>query len=126
MRCEAAVRRDPLFPDRLMSLDLSMPILVVDRNQAMIRIVGSLLKQLNFHDVDYAGGGADAFAKLKERKYGLVLCDLNTDLVSGFDLLTHVRADEMLKDVPLIVMTDPSNAEGLNLAKRAGVNTTIL
>ena len=40
-----------------MAIDSSIPILVVDHNKAMIRIVRNLLKQLDFEDVDDAGDG---------------------------------------------------------------------
>ncbi|RDI50429.1 hypothetical protein DES45_12130, partial [Microvirga subterranea] len=37
-----------------MSLDLSIPVLVVDDYQTMIRILRNLLKQIGFKDVDDA------------------------------------------------------------------------
>ena len=40
-----------------MGLETSMPILVVDDYQTMIRIIRNLLKQLGFEDVDDAADG---------------------------------------------------------------------
>ncbi len=40
-----------------MALDTSMPILVVDDYQTMVRIIRNLLKQLGFEDVDEASDG---------------------------------------------------------------------
>ena len=53
-----------------MAVDLSMPILVVDDYNTMIRIIRNLLKQLGFEDIDDAADGSAALAKLKEKKYG--------------------------------------------------------
>ena len=109
-----------------MALDLSIAILVVDPNKVMTRIIRSLLKQLDFRDVDDAGDGSEALAKLNERKYGLVICDLKTALGSRYDLLKHVRADEVLRNLPFIVVTDGHDGEYLVAAKKAGVNTSII
>ncbi len=75
-----------------MALDLSMPILVVDDYQTMVRIIRNLLKQLGFEDVDDACDGTTALAKLKQKKYGLVISDWNMEPMTGYELLREVRA----------------------------------
>ena len=49
----------------LMTTDPSMLILVVDQNKAMIPIVRSLLKQIDFENVDDASNGTEALSKLR-------------------------------------------------------------
>ena len=51
-----------------MSLDLTMPVLVVDDYKTMIRIIKNLLRQIGFENVDDASDGTEALAKLKERR----------------------------------------------------------
>ncbi len=41
-----------------MAIDMSMPVLVVDDYNTMIRIIRNLLKQLGFEDVDEASDGS--------------------------------------------------------------------
>jgi len=82
------------------------------------------LKQLDFEDVDDAGDGTEALAKLAQRIYGLVICDL--ELVGGPGLLQHVRADEILWNLPFVIVTDGYYSENLNAAKKAGMNTYII
>ena len=48
-----------------MAVDLSMPILVVDDYNTMIRIIRNLLKQLGFEDIDDASDGSAALTKLR-------------------------------------------------------------
>ena len=43
-----------------MAIDMSMPVLVVDDYNTMIRIIRNLLKQLGFEDVDDASDGSAA------------------------------------------------------------------
>ncbi len=70
-----------------MAVDLSMPVLVVDDYATMIRIMRNLLKQLGFEQVDDANDGPAALAKLRARKYGLVISDWNMEPMTGYDLL---------------------------------------
>lgn len=109
-----------------MALDLSMPILVVDDYKTMIRIIRNLLKQLGFEDVDEASDGTEAFAKMKERRYGLVISDWNMEPMTGYELLKHVRADTSLAKTPFIMVTAESKTENVIAAKKAGVNNYIV
>ena len=109
-----------------MALDLGMPILVVDDYQTMVRIIRNLLKQLGFDDVDDASDGTAALARLKGRKYGLVISDWNMEPMTGYELLRHVRADEGLRTTPFIMVTAESKTENVIAAKKAGVNNYIV
>ena len=109
-----------------MALDPSMPILVVDDYQTMVRIIRNLLKQLGFEDVDDASDGTQAIAKLKQRRYGLVISDWNMEPMTGFDLLKSVRSDESIKDTPFIMVTAESKTDNVIAAKKAGVSSYIV
>ena len=62
-----------------MALDPSMPVLVVDDYSTMVRIIRNLLHQLGFSDVDDANDGAAALAKMRAKRYGLVISDWNME-----------------------------------------------
>lgn len=109
-----------------MALDTGMPILVVDDYQTMIRIIRNLLRQLGFEDVDDASDGTSALAKMREKRYGLVISDWNMEPMTGYDLLRHVRTDDELKQVPFIMVTAESKTENVVAAKKAGVNNYIV
>ena len=109
-----------------MALDLSMPILVVDDYKTMIRIIRNLLKQLGFNDVDEASDGTEALAKMRERRYGLVISDWNMEPMTGYELLKQVRADQALGRTPFIMVTAESKTENVIAAKKAGVNNYIV
>ena len=109
-----------------MALEPSMPILVVDDYQTMIRIIRNLLKQLGFEEVDDALDGTQALAKMKQRKYGLVISDWNMEPMTGYDLLKAVRSDDGLKEMPFIMVTAESKTDNVIAAKKAGVNSYIV
>ena len=109
-----------------MALDLSMPVLIVDDYSTMVRIIRNLLRQLGFADVDDAGNGEVALAKMHNKRYGLVISDWNMEPMTGYDLLRQVRADPGLQQTPFIMVTAESKTENVIAAKKAGVNNYIV
>jgi two-component system, chemotaxis family, chemotaxis protein CheY len=110
----------------MMAVDLSMPVLVVDDYNTMIRIICNLLKQLGYQNIDNATDGATALAKLRAGRFGLVISDWNMEPMSGYDLLKEVRADAKLGKTPFIMITAESKTENVIAAKRAGVSNYIV
>ncbi|QTL04869.1 response regulator [Aquabacter sp. L1I39] len=109
-----------------MAVDLSMPVLVVDDYKTMVRIIRNLLKQIGFDDVDEAADGTEALAKLKERRYGLVISDWNMEPMTGYELLKRVRDDADLGEIPFIMVTAEAKSENVIAAKKAGVSNYIV
>jgi len=109
-----------------MALDLSMPILIVDDYNTMVRIIRNLLKQLGFENVDDASDGSTALTKLRAKRYGLVISDWNMEPMTGFELLREVRADPALGKTPFIIVTAESKTENVIAAKKAGVDNYIV
>jgi two-component system chemotaxis response regulator CheY len=105
-----------------MALDKSTPILIVDDYRTMIRIIRNLLTQLGFDNLDDAQDGRAALAKLRERRFGLVISDWNMEPMSGIELLQQVPADPALETVPYLMITAETRADRVALARRAGVN----
>src|SRR5205085_10345430 len=89
----------------VMAVDLSMPVLVVDDYNTMIRIIRNLLKQLGFENIDDASDGSAALNKMRSKKYSLVISDWNMEPMTGFDLLKEVRGDPNLAMTPFIMVT---------------------
>ncbi len=109
-----------------MALDPSMPVLVVDDSGTMINIQRNLLRQIGFNDVDDAQDGPAALAKMRTRRYGLVISDWNMEPMSGYDFLREVRSDPILKRTPFIIVTAEAKTEHVIAAKKAGVSNYIV
>jgi two-component system, chemotaxis family, chemotaxis protein CheY len=109
-----------------MAVDMKMNVLIVDDYKTMLRIVGNLLKQLGFSNIDEATDGATALEKLRQKPYGLVISDWNMEPMTGLQLLREVRSDIKLKTVPFIMVTAESKTENVVAAKQAGVNNYIV
>jgi len=109
-----------------MAVDLSMPVLIVDDYNTMVRIIRNLLRQLGFEHIDDASDGSAALAKMQQRKYGLVISDWNMEGMTGYDLLQQVRSDPGLYATPFIMVTAESKTENVIAAKKAGVSNYIV
>lgn len=109
-----------------MAVDKRTPILVVDDYKTMVRIVRNLLHQLGFEDVDDANDGASALAKLRTRRFGLVISDWAMEPMSGLELLQQMRADPALAPLPFIMITAENRKERIAKAEAAGADGWIV
>jgi two-component system phosphate regulon response regulator PhoB len=74
---------------------------------------------------DEADSGDAALARLRETNYDLVVLDLMMPGRSGFDVLQEMRADERLRDVPVVVMSAWQSAEDTEGALAAGADSFV-
>ena len=109
-----------------MAFDSSISVLIVDDASTMAHIIRNLLHRIGFKDVDEASGGSSALAKMKLKRYGLVISDWNMEPMTGIDLLRQVRADPGLSKTPFIMVTAESRREHVIAAKEAGANNYIV
>jgi two-component system, chemotaxis family, chemotaxis protein CheY len=109
-----------------MAVDPTTSVLVVDDSDTMIRIVRKLLGQLGFINVDNSSDRAEALAKMRAKRYGLVISDWNVAPMSGYDFLREVRADPALAPTPFILVTADSKIENLVAANKASVSGYII
>lgn len=100
---------------------MSNRIMIVDDSRAMRMIVRRTLKQAGFdkYEVDEAQNGVEALQKLKVGPQPkLVLSDWNMPDMSGYELLTKLRADN--NNVPFAMITTEGTLEMRQKAAAAG------
>jgi len=109
-----------------MSVDLSKPVLVVEDSRTMGQIMRNLLLLIGFRQVENVADVTTALTRLRARNFGLVISDWNMQPVTGQVLLEMVRADKILKRLPIIVVTAESDLATVRAAKDAGANSYIV
>jgi two-component system response regulator AtoC len=92
-------------------------ILVVDNEAKMRRILELSLKSMG-HEVEQAGDGQEALAKIESGSFDLVLTDLRMPRLDGIGLLTALRDAD--NDIPVIVMTAYGTIETAVAAMKVG------
>ena len=102
------------------------PILLVDDYRTIRRIVATLLARSGFTDIDEAADGAEALAKMRQRRYALVISDWNMQPMGGLDLLREVRADPELGTTPFVMLTAEGRTENAVAAREAGASAYLM
>lgn len=103
-----------------MAFDSSLPVLLVDDYQTMVRVMRHLLNRAGFATIDEASDGEEALARMAERHYGLVISDLHMAPVDGLELVRRAKADEALKSVPIMLVSADELPETVMAAHDAG------
>ena len=86
-------------------------ILVVDDQELNRDILGVILEEES--EVIYACNGREALEKIRENKesLSLIMLDIFMPEMNGFEVLEAMAADDLLKRIPVIVLTSEKSAE---------------
>ena len=85
-------------------------IMVVDDEPDILAMVEMILSRKGYKTV-LAEGGEEALELIKQRKPDLILLDLMMPRMDGTEFLRIIRADENLRDIPVIVVSVRSTIE---------------
>ncbi len=104
----------------------ALKFLVVDDFSTMRRIVRNLLKELGFLNVEEAEDGAIALSRIKSGGIDFIVSDWNMPNMDGLTLLQSVRADPVLKHLPVLMITAEAKKENIIAAAQAGASGYIV
>ena len=102
------------------------PILVVDDQEKLLRLIVMLMNRIGFPDVEGVTDGIQALERLRQRKYALVIADLDMEPIDGIALLREIRGDDALMNTPFILTEASFDFEDINVAHQAGADAFIL
>lgn len=106
-----------------------MTVLVVDDNDFMRDLVGSMLKEIGFRDIEQAADGAAALRKTKDIGFDLIVCDVDMEPVDGLTFVEQMRRHSPpppTPQVPVIMLTAHSDTPLVQRAIKAGVNAYVV
>lgn len=101
-------------------------ILIVDDSPTMRRILVNTVIKAGYSDVKEAEDGKDGLAKLMAGEYDLLMTDWNMPNMNGLELVQTVRADDKLKNIPILMVTTRNMKEDIVNAIKSGVNGYIV
>lgn len=92
-----------------MRLKVKQKILVVDDKGMNRYMLGGIFRD-NYEIVE-AGGGVEAIEILEAEKdeLAVVLLDIIMPGMDGFGVLKHMKKNEMLEQIPVVIVTDDSS-----------------
>ena len=101
-------------------------ILIADSEPTTRRMLRTLLEQLGCQLFDEAADGLTALTHLHNRRFDLLISDLQLGEMTGLDLLRAVRADRSLRNLPVLIISAEARREQIYEAAQAGVNGYLL
>ena len=99
----------------------SQPVVMVVDDSITIRKVTTRFLERNNYKVTTAKDGVDAVQKLQDFTPALILLDIEMPRMDGYELATHVRNNERLKNVPIIMITSRTGDKHRQRAMDIGV-----
>ena len=96
-------------------------VLVVDDSLTVRKITGRLLTRKGYAVLE-AKDGIEALEKLREQLPDVMLTDVEMPRMDGFELTRHVRGDDRLKGVPIIMITSRTADKHRERASELGVD----
>jgi chemosensory pili system protein ChpA (sensor histidine kinase/response regulator) len=96
-------------------------VMVVDDSLTVRKITSRLLTREGYQ-VILAKDGVDALEQLIDVMPDVVLSDIEMPRMDGFDLLRNIRADQRLKELPVIMITSRTAEKHRNYAMEIGAN----
>jgi len=95
--------------------------MVVDDSITVRRVMERFLQRSGMRVVT-AKDGLDAISALSENKPDIILLDIEMPRMDGYEFATHVRNDERVSDVPIIMITSRVGDKHRARAIEIGVN----
>lgn len=80
-------------------------VLIVDDSPTMRRVIRKMLliSGLDVGELYEASNGIEALAQLDQYEVAVMLVDINMPIMGGVQLITRIRDDERLRNIPIVI-----------------------
>ena len=104
-----------------------MTVLIVDDMESMCKSIRGLMKVLNYgKQFYYSHDGKEAWAFLQKEPVDIAIVDWNMPNMTGVELLSLIREDRRLRDIPVVMVTVEANREIVAEAAESHIDAYIL
>lgn len=100
-------------------------ILIVDDSRFTLEISSFVASSAGYAALT-ALDGVEALEILGTNSVDLVIVDINMPGMDGYELIRKIRSDEVLADVPIIIITTESEARDKEKGFAAGANSYLV
>jgi two-component system chemotaxis response regulator CheY len=80
-------------------------ILLVDDSKVMREMIAACLRPEQGIAFSHAGSGLEAIERLSLKKFDLVILDLNMPDIGGIEVVEFIRAQDRLRQLPILIVT---------------------
>ena len=99
--------------------------LVVDDHDLIRKNVAKALRKHDFEIIE-CSNGKDAKVIIDTTSIDLIICDIEVNFISGFELLDHVRNLDTHSDIPFIIVTGTAEKDDIIKAVNKGADDYIV
>jgi len=97
-------------------------ILIVEDSPTMRQLLVFALRRLKNVEISEAQDGMDGLRKVSNDHYDLALIDINMPVMDGLKLISLIRNDDNLRNIPICVITTEGAKEDRERAMSLGAN----
>jgi two-component system chemotaxis response regulator CheY len=97
-------------------------ILIVEDSPTMRQLLVFALKRIKGAELVEARDGMDGLRKVTSDHFDLALVDINMPVMDGLKLISLIRVEESLKDMPIVVITTEGAKEDRERALSLGAD----
>ncbi len=97
-------------------------ILIVEDSPTMRQLLTFALRRLKDVDIVEAQDGMDGLRKVSSDHFDLALIDINMPVMDGLKLISLIRSEESLREIPIVVITTEGANEDRERALSLGAN----
>ena len=96
---------------------MTAQILIAEDSAAMRAFLVSALEAIGNCEIVEASSGFEALKQLPQRKFSLIITDINMPDINGLELISFVKNNETYRNIPLMVVT----TEGRDRDREKGI-----
>lgn len=92
----------------------------IEDNETNIEVMRGMLQRRPQVELGVSMNGLDGLAAVRQRRPSLILLDMHLPDIDGLELLRHLKADESLCIIPVVVVSADATAAHIEAALTAG------
>ena len=99
-------------------------ILIVDDEPFNVDVLQQELDELEYHIIT-ASNGKEALEQIKKHQPDLILLDLMMPVLDGFAVLSEIKGDNSLRDIPVIIVSAADDSKSIVKGIKQGADDYI-
>jgi two-component system chemotaxis response regulator CheY len=101
-------------------------ILIIDDSNSLRFMMVKLLKDMGYKNITALGSAEEAFPRISNEQFDLILLDWNLPVVSGIDFLKQIRSNPKTEKIAVIMVTTVHEKANILQALKIGIQGYIL
>ncbi len=99
-------------------------ILIVDDEPFNVDVLQQELDELEYHIIT-ASNGKEALDQIRKHQPDLILLDLMMPVLDGFAVLSEIKGDNSLRDIPVIIVSAADDSKSIVKGIKQGADDYI-